>query len=83
MNLTATNELQRDFPGDIELLPHLGQWRNIFLEGDEVFMWSWDDLKGAFYLLRLSDAWAPVFAFDVSFLAADLGLEGPGGGSEQ
>ena len=29
MNLTATNSLCRDFPGDIEKLPYHAQWRSL------------------------------------------------------
>ena len=74
MNLTASNSVMADFPGDIGALPYYGQWRSIVLEGGCELEWSYDDLKGAFYLLRLPAAWAPLFAFDFEFSAAELGL---------
>ena len=74
MNLTATNEVQTLFDGDIATLPYIGQWRAITLREEEVLMWSAEDLKGCFYIFRLPDAWAPWFAFDVSFSGAELGL---------
>ena len=50
VNLTATNEVTMDVPGDIEMLPYFGQWRNIILTGDEVMLSSWEDLKCCFYV---------------------------------
>ena len=38
--------------------------------------WSWEDLRGAFYLFRLPKEWAPLFAFDLAFPAWQLGFAG-------
>eukprot|EP00973_Karenia_brevis_P081247 11264159-Karenia_brevis.AAC.1 len=54
MNLTASNSVQRAWPGDIGTLPYVGQWKQIVLPDGQVLLWSWEDLKGAFYLFALS-----------------------------
>ena len=44
------------------------------LHGEQVVVWSSEDLKGCFYLLKLPRSWAPSFAFDQRFSLAELGL---------
>jgi hypothetical protein len=78
MNLTASNLLRPAFGADIESLPHAGLWRAILLEAEEVLMWSYEDLKGAFYLFKLRPEWAKVFCFDMEFDATELGVPGSG-----
>ena len=75
MNLTATNDVSLPFEGDIGALPYFSQWRSLILGPDEELLWSYDDMKGAFYLFKLPDSWAPLFAFNVCFRAKELGLE--------
>ena len=41
-------------------------------------MWSYEDLKGAFYLFKLRPEWAKVFCFDMVFDATELGVPGSG-----
>eukprot|EP00973_Karenia_brevis_P042451 5877313-Karenia_brevis.AAC.1 len=72
MNLTASNSVQRAWPGDIGTLPYVGQWKQIVLPDGQVLLWSWEDLKGAFYLFGLSGEWSPLFAFDQTFRLKDL-----------
>ena len=66
MNLTAANELLRCMKGDIALLPHFGMRKSLVLVGRETLVWTWEDLKGCFYLFRLPIRWAKVFAFDAT-----------------
>lgn len=54
--------------------PSCGLWRAILLEAEEVLMWSYEDLKGAFYLFKLRPEWAKVFCFDMVFDATELGV---------
>ena len=47
---------------------------------DEEVVWSCDDLQGALVLLGLPRSWAPLFAFNVTIQARELGCpewEGP------
>ena len=65
------------FEGDIRTLPSMHRLRCVCLAPDEVLSLSFDDLKGAFYLLDLG----PHCTFNVEYEAAELGLEdtyGPG-----
>ena len=81
MNLTATNSVSIDHGCDIGALPYYAQWRSIIVGPNEELVWSYDDLKGAFYLFKLPSSWAPLFAFDAAFSARDLQLGeewGPG-----
>ncbi|CAK0891703.1 unnamed protein product [Prorocentrum cordatum] len=80
MNLAATKEVPLDFGGDLGALPYFAQWRSIVLGPDEELARSFDDFKGAFYVFRLPDAWAPLFAFDAVVDAASPGLGAPFGG---
>ena len=74
MNLTASNAVMVDYACDIGALPYYGQWRGICLTPEEDAVWSFDDLRGAFYLLSLPPQWAPVFAFNMAYRAGDLEL---------
>ena len=58
MNLTVSNTLIIPMTGDIRTLPYPGQWRAIILQGKEVLVWSFTDLKGCFYLLLLPPGWS-------------------------
>jgi hypothetical protein len=80
MNLTLSNALQRDFPADIQGLPFFSQWRARFLGPDEVLRWSFEDMKGAFYLFALPEAWWPLFAFAYEYDPGQLGLPAGEGG---
>eukprot|EP00974_Lingulodinium_polyedra_P063771 6156870-Lingulodinium_polyedra.AAC.1 len=61
MNLTASNAVSRPWAGDIPKLPYYAQWRAIQLGRNEALEWSFDDLKGCFYIFRLPEQWAPLF----------------------
>ena len=75
MYLTATNCVTWPLEGIIGAMPYPFQWRSLILGPDEELLWSYDDMKGAFYLFKLPDSWAPLFAFNVCFSAEELGLE--------
>ena len=79
MNLTATNSVQTIIQGDVKKLPYIGQWRCLLLEDGQVLLWSADDLKGAFYIFRLPECWAPYFAFDIVFDGKEIGQYWLGG----
>ena len=67
MQFKATNSVSLFYPCDIKTLPFFAQWRCFQLGAGGFLMWSWYDMKGCFYIFRLPAAWAPLFAFDVSF----------------
>ena len=64
VNLIPSNEIQSAVPGDIETLPHFGQWSGLELLGDEVVMWSSEDINCMFYVFSLCDDWLPYFVLD-------------------
>ena len=74
MNLTATNSVQHDYAGDIGAQPSPMQWRAFHLHEHEQLVWSWEDLRGCFYIFRLPRVWAPHFAFDYQYDSAELGI---------
>ena len=53
INMVGPNEVIEDFEGDTSTLPYLGQWRATTLQRGEIFRWSGEDLRSAFYLLKL------------------------------
>ncbi|CAK0814213.1 unnamed protein product [Prorocentrum cordatum] len=73
VHLTASNSVQALWEGGVNLPPHFGMRRSIMLEGEQELAWSWLDLKGRFYLLRLQRTWAPLFAFNWHCEASELG----------
>jgi hypothetical protein len=58
-------------------LLHFGQWRTILLGEEEELRWSYDDVKGTFYMFRLPSPWAPLFAIAHRYMGADLSLKEP------
>ena len=75
INLTATNTWSRKLDTDIRGLPYMCQWRHMVLEADEDLAWSWDDMKGCFYLFQLPPGWAPLFTLNWPIAPKDIGLE--------
>ena len=47
---------------------------NIIVREGQELEWSFDDMKGCFYLFSMPEAWSPYFAFRDSFRARDLEL---------
>ena len=74
MNLTATNALTKPFDADIAALPYMGQWRSLMLGENDTITWSYDDLRGCFYLYSFPPSWAPLFCFNTPFAPQVLGL---------
>ena len=74
VTLTATNSITRGLEGDIELLPFMGQWKNIALMEGEALLWSWEDLKCCFYIFGLPEAWSKHFVLDWKFTGTELGF---------
>ena len=76
MELAATDSVNIDRACDAGVLPFYAQRRSIIACPSVGAVWSCDDLKGSFYLLRLPPAWAPPFAFDATPDPRALGLPG-------
>ena len=49
--------------GDTDRLPHIAQFCNVILHENEVGLWSKEDLKAAFYIFKLPEAWWKWFTF--------------------
>eukprot|EP00971_Amphidinium_carterae_P245058 4865505-Amphidinium_carterae.1 len=64
----------KKFDGDVSALPALSFWRAIVLTEDDALVMSFDDLRGAFYLLSVPAGWSKWFAFNIRFTWAELGL---------
>ncbi len=62
INLVPSNELQIPITGDVDTLPHFGQWLGLELLRDELLVWSSEDISCAFYVFGLPNAWLPWFA---------------------
>ena len=65
INMVSSNEVFEDFDGDTATLPYLGQWRALCLAKGEIFAWAGEDLKSAFYLLRLPEVWGKYMLIDL------------------
>ena len=78
LSLTTTNAIFIPFVGDIAGLPSTGQWRQLVLEADEILRWSYEDLRGCFYLFRFPVGWSRLFALNLKFSRQELGLSGKG-----
>ena len=76
MNLTCTNSLCVPFKADIGALPFYGQWKNIIVDERHDLSWSYDDMKGCFYLFAMPGSWAPYFCFRHAYTAGELGVVG-------
>ena len=50
-------------PGDLSTLTSSCEWTQLVLGPGEVFLWSGDDQKGAFYAWELPKSWRPYMAF--------------------
>eukprot|EP00973_Karenia_brevis_P056242 7821409-Karenia_brevis.AAC.1 len=57
MNDQPTNATQRCIEGDISTLPTAGQWQNMALLENEIFLSSATDRKCFFYVFRLPKQW--------------------------
>ena len=57
INMVGSNDVMEDFQGETSTLPYLGQWRSISMEKGCCLHWSGEDLRCAFYLLRLPKVW--------------------------
>jgi len=62
INLIPANELQEMVVADILTLPHFSLWSGLELLEEEWVCWDAEDLKCAFYLFVLPDAWKRWFA---------------------
>eukprot|EP00971_Amphidinium_carterae_P351971 6492369-Amphidinium_carterae.2 len=78
MNLQLINGFMKAFPGDTHTLPVMTRLRSLIVDGDSVVESSFEDLKGCFYLLGLRQGWARLFAFDLKYTPAELGLPDTG-----
>ena len=77
MNLTASNEGQDSYCGDIEKLPYIHQRAGLVLSDEQIGQFlSTDDLVAMFDLFWLDEAWSPLFAFGEPLPAHQLGLQG-------
>ena len=65
INLIGSNDLMDDLQGETSTLPYLGQWRAISLEKGCWYHWSGEDLRCAFYLLRLPKPWGKFFVINM------------------
>ena len=65
INLVPSNELQKDYDGDTKTLPYLGNRESILLEKGLYFFWSGEDLRSAFYLFELPEAWGRYFLINL------------------
>eukprot|EP00971_Amphidinium_carterae_P129112 2557437-Amphidinium_carterae.1 len=77
MNLTASNQVFADCPADIETLPTMCTWRSIIIPPESELCLSWEDLKGAFYLLALPECWCKYFLFNIELSSRQLHIAGP------
>jgi len=76
INLVPSNELQWPIGGDVDTLPHFGQWSGLELLDDEVLVWNSEDIQCAFYVFQLPDEWLPWFALDYPLPGHLVGLSG-------
>ena len=72
LSLTTSNAIFIPFDGDIAGLPSTGQWRQLVLEADEILRWSYEDLRGCFYLFRFPLGWSRLFALNLKFSRQEL-----------
>jgi hypothetical protein len=63
-NLPPANELQFQVDGDVATLPYHGSWQGLVLGDPDVFHWFSDDMVSSFFLFRLPEPWAGVFALE-------------------
>ncbi len=78
LNLTVSNSIMVDFPGDIAKQPIATQWKNRQLQPDEAIVRSFDDLRGCFYLFRFPPGWSRWLFLNLCVKRSDLGLTGSG-----
>ena len=64
INLVPSNELFEVSEFDTGSIPHVGQWISVELLGQELLLWSGDDMRCAFYLFGLPVEWAPYMVID-------------------
>ena len=56
-HLIPLNSLHRRLEGDLETLPHCGQWDSVHLLAYEIFLGSERDRFCYFYVYAMPDAW--------------------------
>eukprot|EP00971_Amphidinium_carterae_P211390 4194179-Amphidinium_carterae.3 len=66
------------FDGDVAMLPALSFWRAVVLTEDDCLVMSFEDLRGAFYLLSVPAGWSKWFAFNIRFTLDELALPSEG-----
>ena len=64
ISLVPSNELQRIILGEIKALPVFTQWMLLELLAHEVIAFSAEDMRAAFYLFGLPEAWWPYFVLN-------------------
>eukprot|EP00971_Amphidinium_carterae_P242859 4822154-Amphidinium_carterae.1 len=57
INMVPQNQLQEIVNFGLDELPYFGQWIPIELEDDQTLVWSSEDIKCAFYIFRMPQAW--------------------------
>ena len=73
INLIPSNELQRNVTGDTRTLPYFAQLLGLTLTEEEVLLWSSEDMKCAFYVFGIPEAWWPYMVIDRSVDGAVVG----------
>ena len=76
INLTCSNALQRQITGDVPMLPFFAQWIGLELMEEEVLLWDAEDMRCAFYVFLLPEAWWPLFALEKPIPRASGGVAG-------
>ena len=77
INLTTCTVLQKPIRADVKTLPHFGQWANLELMADEVWLWDSDDVRCCFYVFQLPKAWRPWFVLHKPVRGSVLGRSEP------
>ena len=75
INMVGPNEVIEDFEGDTATLPYLGQWRSTTLQRGEIFRWSDEDLRSAFYPLLIPLIWGKFMLIDWLLPGAWFGVQ--------
>ena len=65
INMVGSNEVMEDFDGDTATLPYLGQWRAMALDKGDLWVWTGEDVRAAFYLLVLPKIWGNYMLIDL------------------
>ena len=74
INLRPSNALQNMIVGDMDGLPLFSQWCLCELQEHEMYLYSAEDQRGAFYLYKLAAAWLPWFVLAKAAWAPTLKL---------